>query len=259
MWLLRKRMTVSNYQNFALYYDILTENIPYSKRGEYFHSIINKFGKKDGILVDLGCGTGSLSEVMARLGYDVIGIDNSYNMLNIAINKRYDSGLDIMYLCQEMSDIDLYGTMDICISALDSLNHIIDKNELKRTFSKVSLFLHPDGLFIFDVNTIYKHQNVLANNAFIYDCDDVYCAWQNTLSTQNIVEINLDLFCKNDDDTYSRQVEHFYERAYSHDEIVSFINEADLKLLDFYHADTFDKPTDTTERVVYVVKSTKTK
>lgn len=250
---------MSNYQSFALYYDILTTNIPYDKRGEYFNSLINKFGKTDGILVDLGCGTGTLSEIMAKKGYQVIGIDNSYDMLNIAMNKRYNSGLEIIYLCQEMSEIDLYGTMDICISALDSLNHIIDKKELQTIFNKVSLFLHPDGMFIFDVNTIYKHQNILANNTYIYDYDEVYCGWQNSLCEDNIVEINLDLFCKNEDNTYEKLTENFSERAYSHDEIVQFINSTNLELVEFYADDSFDKPIETTQRVVYVVKSTKTK
>lgn len=248
---------MSNYQSFSQYYDILTSNIPYLKRGEYFKEILYKNNKLNGILVDLACGTGSLSEVMAGFGYDVIGIDSSADMLNEALNKRYNSGLDIMYLCQDMSDIDLFGTMDVCISALDSINHITSKDKLQKVFSKVSLFLHPEGIFIFDVNTVYKHQKILANNTFIYDYDEVYCVWQNTLHDDNIIEINLDLFCKNEDDSYIKRSENFYERAYSHEEILQLINNTDMCLIDYYADDSFNKPIANTERVVYVVKSTK--
>lgn len=248
---------MSSYIHFAEVYDKLTSNIPYRKRGEYFNSIIEKHRKPEGILVDLACGTGSLSEVMADLGYDVIGVDSSGEMLSEAMNKRYDSGKDIMYLNQDMTKLDLYGTMDICICALDSINHICDSDKVSIIFEKVSLFLHPEGLFIFDVNTVYKHQNVLANNIFVYDYDEVYCVWQNSLEENNIVDITLDLFSKNEDNSYNKACEQFSERAYTHSEILGFINNTNLELVDFYAEDTFEKPTQTTERIIYVVKSTK--
>jgi len=252
---LQKQM--SSYSHFAEVYDKLTSNIPYRKRGEYFNAIIKQNRKPEGILVDLACGTGSLSEVMADLGYDVIGVDSSGEMLCEAMNKRYDSGKDIMYLNQDMTKLDLYGTMDICICALDSINHICDIKKVATIFEKVSLFLHPEGLFIFDVNTVYKHQNVLANNIFVYDYDEVYCVWQNALEENNIVDITLDLFSKNEDGSYNKYCEQFNERAYTHDEILGFINNTNLELVDFYAEDTFDKPIETTERIIYVVKSTK--
>lgn len=247
----------SSYRSFAAYYDILTSNIPYRKRGEYFHSILNKYGKHDGILVDLACGTGSLSEVMSTLGYDVIGIDGSSEMLTEAMNKRYESGHDIMYLCQDMRELDLYGTMDVCICALDSLNHIVDSDDLQQVFDNISLFLHPEGIFIFDVNTPYKHQEILANNTFIYDLDDIYCVWQNSLSDNQMVNIHLDLFSKNEDNTYEREFEDFSERAYSHEEILRFLNKSKLRLVDFFADDSFHKPNETTQRVIYIAKSMK--
>lgn len=251
---------MASYQYFAPYYDILTSNIPYRKRGEYFHAILNQYGKHNGILVDLACGTGSLSEVMASLGYDVIGIDSSYEMLSEAMNKRYESGHDIMYLCQDMTRLDLYGTMDVCICALDSINHVCDEAAVQAIFDNVSLFLHPDGIFIFDVNTIYKHRQVLANNTFVYDYDEVYCVWQNTLRPDNVtVDITLDIFCKNEDNTYDKFCEEFSERAYSHEEILSFLRKTDMELLCVYGDDTFEPPTETTQRAIYVVKSTKQK
>ncbi len=254
---------MSSYRDFASYYDILTSNIPYRKRGEYFNVLINKFGKQDGILVDLACGTGSLSEVMASFGYDVIGVDSSFEMLAEATNKKYESGHDIMYICQDMCELDLYGSMDICICALDSINHVVDSYDVQEIFDRVSLFLDPDGIFIFDVNTPYKHQQILANNTFIYEYDNVYCVWQNafddTMPNENIVDISLNIFGKNANNTYNRYVEEFSERAYTHDEILGFINKTDLCLVDYYAEDSFEKPNETTQRIVYVVKSTKSK
>lgn len=250
-------MAVDGYKDFAPYYDILTSNIPYRKRGEYFNVLINKYGKNSGILVDLACGTGSLSEVMSDLGYEVIGIDGSYEMLSEAMNKKYKSGNDIIYLCQDMTDLDLYGTMDICICALDSINHVIDSGSVQKIFDKVSLFLHPDGIFIFDVNTVYKHRNILADNTFVYDYDDVYCVWQNSLNDDDIIEINLDIFCRNEDESYDRVSEQFYEKAYSHKEIEAFIKNAGMELVDFYGDDSLDMPNDKTSRIVYIAKSMK--
>ena len=248
---------MSSYKNFAQYYDILTENIPYLKRGEYFHAILKENNINDGILVDLACGTGSLSEIMSDFGYDVVGIDSSIEMLNVAMEKRYDSGKDILYLNQKMQDLDLFGTINVCICALDSLNHITDLSDVQTVFDKVSMFLHPNGVFIFDVNTEYKHQHILSNNTFIYDYDEVYCIWQNSSYKDNIIDISLDLFCKEDDDTYTKQSESFSERAYSHDEILTFIEQANLDLVAYYEDDTFDAPTKECQRIVYVTKSRK--
>lgn len=249
----------NSYAYFAEFYDTLTQNISYKSRGKYFYKLLKTLNKPDGILLDLGCGTGSLSEVMSDFSYDVIGIDASNEMLSIAITKKDISKKNILYICQPMENINLYGTVDVCICALDTLNHITDKNNLQKVFNKVSLFLNPDGVFIFDVNTIYKHKNILANNTFIYDFDDVYCVWQNSYSNPHIININLDIFARQKNNIYEKFTEQFDERAYSHDEICEFINNTDLSLVDFYHEDTLEKPIEKTERIVYVVKSTKSK
>ncbi|MFZ2539868.1 MAG: class I SAM-dependent methyltransferase [Oscillospiraceae bacterium] len=248
---------MSSYKNFAQYYDILTNNIPYAKRGEYFNAILQKNSIHEGILVDLACGTGSLSEVMSDLGYDVVGVDSSVEMLSVAMSKRYDSGKDILYLNQEMQELDLYGTIDVCICALDSLNHIVTASDVQTVFKKVSMFLNPNGIFIFDVNTEYKHNNILSNNIFIYDYDEVYCIWQNSKCTDNVIDITLDLFCNNEDDTYTKQTESFSEKAYTHTEILNFLQNANLELVDFYADDSFDKPQEDCQRIVYVAKSRK--
>lgn len=248
----------TSYKHFASCYDILTANIPYRKRGEYFHSLISRFGKPECLLLDLACGTGSLSEVMAALGYDVIGVDNSFEMLSEASQKKISSGHDIMYLCQDMCELDLYSTVDACICALDSINHIVESDEVQMVFDGVMTYLEPKGLFIFDVNTPYKHEYVLADNTYIYDCDNVYCVWQNsfddTVPKEKIVDIKLDLFIKAKGNRYERFTEEFSERAYTHDEILSFAKAAGFEILAYYEDGSFDKPSDEAERVVYILQ-----
>lgn len=248
---------MSGYSYFADYYDILTDNIPYDKRGEYFNAILKQNGVSSGILVDLACGTGSLSEVFSSYGYDVIGIDNSDEMLSVALEKKIDSQSDILYLCQNMQEIDLFGTVDAVVCALDSLNHILNEEDIKIIFKKVSMFLNPNGVFVFDVNSVYKHQKVLSGETFVYDYEDVYCVWQNSECCDNVVDISLDIFGRSEDNWYERYSESFSERAYTHEEICSFIKEANLELVAYYEGDTFNVPSDKSERIVYVTRSLK--
>lgn len=132
---------MSGYSVFARYYDSLTANIDYKKRAEYFNDIIGRFKKTSGnILLDLACGTGSISEEMAKLGYDVIGVDNSDEMLGIALDKKFESGLDIQYLCQDMRTLDMFGSFDIAICALDSINHLGRLSDVEKVFRNVAFF-----------------------------------------------------------------------------------------------------------------------
>lgn len=185
---------MSGYSAFAAYYDSLTANIDYKKRAEYFNEIIKKFKSTAGnILLDLACGTGSISEAMAVLGYDVIGVDNSDEMLNIALDKKFDSGLNIQYLRQDMRKLNMYGSIDVTLCALDSINHLPSLDDVRKVFRNVALFSEPDGLFVFDVNTVYKHRNILAGNTFTYETDQVYCIWENTLIPEtDEVEMHLE-------------------------------------------------------------------
>lgn len=242
---------MSGYQGFAYVYDELTDDISYQKRAAYFDGIIQSVTHQRGILLDLACGTGSLSEEFAKLGYDVIGADCSEDMLAVAMEKRVESGLDIIYLCQSMQDLDLYGTVDAAVCALDSLNHITELDELQKAMDKVSLFLHPDGVFVFDVNTAYKHQQVLGNQNFVYDYDDVYLVWKNTLLPQNTIQIDLDLFEK-EGDHYFRTSESFQERAYTQQELEQVLKKAGLKIEAIYHEDSLQPPMETSQRLIYV-------
>lgn len=247
---------MSGYSAFARYYDELTANIDYVKRGEYFHSLIKKFGKTDGkILLDLACGTGSISEVMAELGYDVIGMDNSDEMLGIAIEKKFDKGLNIQYLCQDMRKIDMFGTVDVTVCALDSINHLSSLNDVRKVFEGVAFFSEIGGLFIFDVNTLYKHRRILADNTFTYETNNVYCIWENTLDAgTDEVRMHLEFFEREENGMYSRSSDDFSEKAYSEEELEKLLEECGFELLAKYGDDTYEAPADTTQRIVYTAR-----
>lgn len=250
---------MSGYSVFARYYDELTANIDYKKRAEYFHAIIRKFKTtKENILLDLACGTGSISEEMARLDYDVIGVDYSEEMLGMAIEKKFDSGLPIQYLCQDMRSIDMFGTVDVTICALDSINHLGSLDDVRKVFQRVSLFAEPDGLFIFDVNTLYKHRKILADNTFTYETENVYCVWENSLNrSTDEVKMNLEFFERLENGLYSRSTDSFSEKAYSEDALEKLLAETGFELLAKYGDDSFYSPAEDTQRIVYTARKIK--
>lgn len=217
---------MSSYSFFAKYYDELTQNVEYSRRADYFSALLLSCGIESGTVLDLACGTGSLTVELAKHGYDMIGVDASGDMLCRAQNKAFESGVSPMFLCQRMQELDLYGTVDAAVCSLDSINHLTDEKDVKRTFERLRLFVAPGGVFIFDVNTVYKHKNVLGDNAFVYEYPDVFCVWQNSFNGQdNMVDIALDFF-ENCGETYKRRSENFSERAYEIDFLKSLLDTA---------------------------------
>lgn len=245
---------MSRYGSFAEYYDSLTSNVDYRKTAEYVSDILSENGINKGILLDLACGTGTMSLIMAQKGYDVIGVDNSLEMLGEAREKALEAGEDILFLCQDMCSIDLYGTVDCTVCLLDSLNHLESKEELLEAFKRVSLFTVSGGLFVFDVNTEYKHKYVLGDNTFVYDNDDVYCVWQNEYDDESkTVEIFLDFF-QEENGLYRRSSEYFAERAFSDSDIKNLLSEAGFTDIKAYGELRKTAPSDTEERVFYVAR-----
>lgn len=245
---------MESYNFLAEFYDILTDDINYYQRAIYFDNLIKANGNSGKLLLDLACGTGKLSVQMDKLGYDVIGVDSSSEMLNIAFINKPESS-NIQYVCQKMEQLDLFGTVDVVISALDSINHVTNSNSVQSIFNRVSMFLNPDGIFIFDLNTEYKQEYILANNSFVYDFDEVYCVWQNTYNKQSkTTDIDLDIFVNDHDNVYTRFEEHFQERVYTQTEIESFCNNSGLKIVSIFEGDNFNYPTGTSDRVVYITK-----
>lgn len=247
---------MTSYTKFAKYYDTLTSNIDYKKHSQYYDNLIKRFSGKKGLLLDLACGTGSLSEQMAKLGYDVIGVDYSCEMLSMAFDKKLDNGLPIQYICQDMCELDMYSPVDVTICALDSLNHLFDIKSVKRAIQHVSLFCQPNGLFIFDMNTPYKHQNVLSNNTYVYDAEKVYCVWENELKNDNIVDINLTFFEKGESG-YKRYDECFSERAYPQKDIDTILLNSGFEILAHYDYFTDEDVKSDSERITYVARKVK--
>lgn len=242
------------YNEFAYSYDALMVDADYKKRTDYICALFKAFDRMPTLMLDLACGTGEFSNNMANLGVSVIGVDISYDMLSIAREKTVESGNDILYLCQNATELDLYGTVDGAICCLDSLNHITDYNDFCKAIAKVSLFLEKDRLFIFDLNTPYKHREVLGNNTFVIDTDDIFCVWQNEYSEENqTVEIALDFFTP-DQDVYHRTGERFCERAYTEQEIYQALEKAGLKIEAVFEDLTQNEPSDKTERIIYVTR-----
>ncbi|MBQ7187396.1 MAG: class I SAM-dependent methyltransferase [Ruminococcus sp.] len=246
---------MSGYGRFAEFYDRLTQNVRYDLIADAAVRYLERFAGRRNIVLDLACGTGSLCEQLARRGFDVIGADASDGMLSAALDKKFDSGLPIQYLRQEMTELDMFGTIDLTLCTLDSINHLPDKAAVQKTFERVSLFAYPDGMFIFDVNTLHKHRDTLAQNAFTYDLEDIFCAWQNQYDpADGSVDIFLDIFEQLPDGSYGRISESFTERIWSDSEITEMLRAAGMTVLARYD-DYTDKPvTDATERIVYVAK-----
>jgi SAM-dependent methyltransferase len=242
---------MSSYGVFARFYDKLTENVEYKKRAEYFRTLLSANGVNGGMLLDLACGTGRLLYEMAGFGFDVIGVDASADMLCTAQSNPQANDLQPLLLCQTMQTLDLYDTVDAVVCSLDSINHLTSPGDVQAAFGRVSLFLNPAGVFVFDVNTVYKHKKILANNTFVYDLDELYCVWQNGLDEKtDTVEITLDFF-EQDEDAYYRSTESFKERAYSLDELRGWLEDVGLTVTGVYEELTQISPRDDTQRVVF--------
>lgn len=246
----------TGYETFSFYYDALTENVNYPARAAYFHTLIQEnLHAKGNVLLDLACGTGTMAEEMAKLGYDVIGVDYSCGMLSQAMDKKMKHGLAIQYVQQDMRELDLYGTVDVTICTLDSLNHLPDFQDVCRVFQKVSEVTEPGGLFLFDMNTLYKHQVLLGDQVYLYETEDVYCVWENMLAEDGCtVEITLHLFQQEPDGRYVRQEEHLTERAYAPEQVENALKEAGFHVIGIYHADTTEPLKQDSQRMVVAAR-----
>ena len=245
-----------SYGVFSEFYDALTANVSYDTVAQVLSSLLTRYGKSRGLLLDLACGTGSVSVRLAEKGYEVIGVDLSPEMLSEAQNKAYTTGQNILFLCQDMTKLDLYGTVDAAVCTLDGLCHLPDEESLSAALRKVSLFMNPGGVFLFDVNSVYKHRAVLGNNTFVYDTDDVYCVWQNTLLPDGVtVQMDLDFFEPvSDAGDYVRQSERFTERAYPRETLEAMLKKAGFTVLDVFDGYSGKPAHDTSERLLFAVR-----
>ena len=249
-----------SYGIFSSVYDILTENVEYERIADRICSLLHENGVDGGLLLDLGCGTGTLSFLLEQKGYDVIGVDASEDMLSVANEKKYEDDSSALFLCQKAEELNLYGTIQCAVSSLDTFNHIDSIEKIEKAISLVSLFMDMNGIFIFDMNTPYKHKNVLGNNTFVYDMDEVYCVWQNSYDNDaERTDIDLDFFIKNEDDEFfERYSESFSEYVYQIDDIANIIKKCGFTLFGINDDYSKNPISDTTERITFICKKTET-
>ena len=243
-----------SYGVFAEFYDGLTRNVDYSAKADYLCDIFKRFSHNPECMLDLACGTGSLTLEMKKRGFDVFGADVSFEMLSQAQQKAAEQDLDILFLCQNMKSLELYGLADTCVCTLDSISHLQGKEEVLKTFKQLSMYMDKNGLFVFDVNTLYKHREVLGNNTFVYDTDEVFCVWRNTFDKKNSsVEIELDFFVP-ENDVYIRSTECFREFAYSEDEMSAMLRESGFEIVGIFDDMSCKPPKEHTQIVTFTAK-----
>lgn len=253
---------MDSYLSFAEVYDLFMDNVPYDLWIEHVVELLDKYHVPRELVAELGCGTGAITRRMQEKGYDMIGIDMSNEMLMIAREAATDeSAMDkkpILYLEQDMRDLDLFGTVRAMISICDSMNYIISKEDLKTVFHRVYTFLDPDGVFLFDMNTLYKYRNLLAENTFAENRDEGSFIWENYYDEETkINEYDLTLYIGNDTGAYSRYEETHLQRGYEEEEVVSLLQEAGLTFCESLDADTMGPVTSETERMYIIAQKQK--
>lgn len=243
---------MESYTDFAYIYDNLIGQ-DYEKWADYIEEIFKINNKAPKLVLDLGCGTGSITNILAKRGYDMIGIDMSVDMLNIAREKAMEQELDVLYLCQDIREFELYGTVDAIICTLDVLNYITEPEELEQVFALVKNYLNPDGIFIFDINTEYKLKNVLGNNTFVNEENGVFYTWENEYAN-NISNQYLTFFVEDENGTYQRFDETHIQRAYEIDEIREMLAKNSMDFNGEYKVLTLEKADEICEKTVIVSK-----
>lgn len=242
------------YTSFAQVYDLFMDNVPYEEWAAYVRGILTEYGIGSGLVLDLGCGTGSLTECLARTGYDMIGVDSSEDMLEIAMDKRGRSGLDILYLLQDMREFELYGTVRAVVSICDSMNYILDYADLVQVFRLVNNYLDPGGIFIFDLNTEYKYEALMGSRTFAEDREDGSFIWYNEYSPEDhINEYDLTLFVR-EGKLFRRFQETHYQRAYSPAEVRRAAAEAGMEFEACWDAFSRDPVKPDSERMYMVFR-----
>lgn len=244
------------YTNFAAVYDTFMDNIPYEEWGDYLKELLKKNQVEEGLVLDLGCGTGTMTEILAEAGYDMIGVDNSEDMLEIAMEKKEKSGHDILYLLQDMREFELYGTVKAVVSICDSVNYITEEEELLEVFRLVNNYLDPKGIFIFDFNTEYKYREILGDSTIAENREECSFIWENYYyEEERINEYELSLFIREEDsDLYRKYEETHFQRAYDLPVIQRLIEESGLEYIAAYDAFSHNAPTEESERIYIIAR-----
>lgn len=243
------------YGSFAQVYDAFMDNLPYQEGCEYLCSLLRKYGITDGLMAELGCGTGTLTELLAASGYDMIGIDNSPDMLELAQEKKQASGQDILYLLQDMREFELYGTVKAILAFCDSMNYITEPEELVQVFRLVNNYLDPGGYFIFDFHTEFYYNNILGESTIAEDRENMSFIWENYYdSATHINEYLLSIFVEEDSGLYRKFQEEHFQRAYSLTEIRTLLEDAGMEYVTAYDEFSLLPPSGESTRIHVVAR-----
>ena len=246
---------VNAYTGFAEVYDLFMDNVPYDDWCRYLEGLLRDSGIRDGLVLDLGCGTGNITERLAKAGYDMIGVDASEDMLSCALKKRDSSGSDILYLQQDMRSFELYGTVWAVVSLCDSMNYILDYGDLVKVFRLVNNYLDPGGVFIFDMNTIYKYREVLGEQTIAENREDCAFIWDNYYYGQERVnEYDLNIFVREQNGLYRKYREIHYQKGYEPQQVCALLEEAGLKVRAVYDAFTRNAPRPDSQRLYFIAQ-----
>lgn len=254
------------YGAISTIYDKINSHIDYSAWADFVEKCFDRFlPSRPELLLDLACGTGSMTLELAKRGYDMIGVDGSSDMLNVAYDRKFDLALsrDVLFLLQDMREFELYGTVGAITCCLDSVNYLSEQDDLDDCLACVHNYLDPDGLFLFDVNTPHKFENIYAQNTYVYEEDDCgsdsFCVWQNFYDKESkICEFSLTVFEKDEDkDTYTRRDEQQIERCYSLDELKNALKEHKFEFVGIYSDFDFTPAKEDDERWYIVARAKK--
>lgn len=256
----------SGYGSISDIYDKINSEVDYKSWADYFEECFRKFlNKKPELILDLACGTGSMTLELASRGYDMIGADGSESMLTKAMDNAYDKGISgILFIRQDMRNFELYGTVGAVSCCLDSVNYLTTDEDIVKCFRCVHNYLDPDGIFMFDLNTPYKFENIYSDNSYIHEITDeenkinYFCGWQNEYDKETgLCRFYLSVFTENEDGTYTREDEEQTEKCYELEKIKKLLAECGFELCGIFADFNFNSVTDTTERWHIVAKAKK--
>ena len=239
------------YDDFASVYDEFMDETPYELWASRISNCIEKYGiskpvrdaadaleSEANLVLDLGCGTGTFTEMLYDKGYDMIGADLSPEMLSVAMQKKMESGRDILYLNQDMRELDLYSTVGTVVSVCDSVNYILESEELEGVFRDVYKYLFPGGIFLFDFNTVHKYRDVIGDTTIAEDRDECSFIWENFYDEESrINEYDLTLFIREESGLYRKSVETHMQRGYEPEEIASMLRKCGFSIIAMTDAD----------------------
>ncbi len=254
------------YQDFAYVYDKFMDETPYEEWAVRLDALIREYGvsksernakdtleSEKNLVVDLGCGTGTLTELLYQKGYDMIGVDNSESMLGIAMDKRMESGSEILYLLQDMRELELYSTVGTVVSVCDSVNYILEEEELLEVFLRVNNYLYPGGIFIFDFNTDYKYREIIGETTIAENREDCSFIWENYYDEEECInQYDLTIFVQEEEELFRKFTETHLQKGYTVAQIERLLQQAGMHLLKMVDADSDGEVTPESERVLVV-------